>query len=295
MWAMDTKYQLAEGVERTQTQQGAPAARLLDVTVGYDKTLVLAHTDLEIGWGLMVGVIGPNGAGKSTLIKTVLGTLKVFGGRVQVGGFPVRASEARNLIGYVPQREVVNWDFPVTVWDVVMMGRTQRIGLFRFPGAQDRRVVADALERVGMSAFGGRQISQLSGGQQQRVFLARALAQEGRLLLLDEPLNGVDAGTQESIGALLRDVRDAGGTVVMATHDLELAAEWCDRLVMVNHAVIAYGTPAEALRAEVLRATYGGHALIVPGAEDGYAGTVIPDVHGHPGGQPPPGTHTKVL
>ena len=125
----------------------------------------------------------------------------------------------------MPQREVVNWDFPVTVADVVMMGRTARLGWLRFPGAEDRRTVADALKQVGMPPFAGRQISQLSGGQQQRVFLARALAQGGRLLLLDEPLNGVDANTQETIGALLQRVRDEGGTVLMATHDLELAAE----------------------------------------------------------------------
>jgi ABC-type Mn2+/Zn2+ transport system ATPase subunit len=195
----------------------------------------------------------------------------------------------------VPQREAVNWDFPVTVWDVVMMGRTQRIGPLRFPGSGDKQAVAGALERVGMGKFAGRQISQLSGGQQQRVFLARALAQEGKLLLLDEPLNGVDQGTQDSIIALLRGVRDEGSTVVMATHDLELAAEWCDRLVMVNHGVIAYGTPAEAFQPEVLRKTYGGHALVVPSLGDGHVDTVIPDVHGHPGGQPPPGVSKKVL
>ncbi len=277
------------------SQKGGPAVRLVDVSVGYDKTPVLAGADLEIGWGLIVGVIGPNGAGKSTLIKTMLGTLRAYSGRVEIGGFPVRSAEARNLIGYVPQREVVNWDFPVTVRDVVMMGRIRRIGPLRFAGQADRQAVAHALDRVGMDAFAERQISQLSGGQQQRVFLARALAQEGRLLLLDEPLNGVDTGTQETIGGLLKDVRKEGGTVVLATHDLELAAEWCDRLVMVNHAVVAYGTPAEALQADVLRATYGGHALVVPSLGDGHIDTVIPDVHGHPGGQPPPGTHSKVL
>ena len=290
---METQYQLRSQV--ADTQAGVPAVRLQDLTVGYDKTPVLTDTDLQIDWGLLVGVIGPNGAGKSTLIKTMLGTLRVYSGKVEVGGFPPRTREARNLVGYVPQREVVNWDFPVTVWDVVMMGRTSRIGPLRFPGPDDRRAVARALERVGMTAFQGRQISQLSGGQQQRVFLARALAQEGRLLLLDEPLNGVDAATQETIGALLRQVRNEGGTVVMATHDLELAAEWCDRLVMVNHAIIAYGTPPDALRPEVLRATYGGHALVIPALGNGPAETIIPDVHGHPGGQPPPGTHTKVL
>lgn len=276
-------------------QAGVEAVKLKDVTVGYDKTPILSHTNLDIGWGLIVGVLGPNGAGKSTLIKTILGTLKTFDGQVDVGGFPVRSNGARKTIGYVPQREVVNWDFPVTVWDVVMMGRTQRIGLFRFPGAADKRAVASALERVGMAGFAQRQISQLSGGQQQRVFLARALAQEGKLLLLDEPLNGVDQTTQDAIIALLRDVRDEGSTIVMATHDLELAADWCDRLVMVNHAVIAYGTPQEAFQPDVLRKTYGGHALVVPSIGDGHIDTVIPDVHGHPGGQPPPGVSKKVL
>src|SRR5204863_2707355 len=133
-----------------------------------------------------------------------------------------------------------------------------RLGWFRFPGARDKQIVSDALRRVGMLDYAHRQISQLSGGQQQRVFLARALAQEGRLLLLDEPLNGVDAGTQETIGALLRRIRDEGGTILMATHDLELAAAWCDRLIMVNHDIIAYGPPSVALRPEVLRKTYGG-------------------------------------
>jgi manganese/zinc/iron transport system ATP- binding protein len=271
------------------------------MTVGYDKTPVLRDTNLQIEWGQIVGVIGPNGAGKSTLIKTILGTLRASQGSVQVGDYPVRSKEARDLIGYVPQREAVNWDFPVTVSDVVMMGRTARLGWLRFPGPTDRRIVSDALQQVSMSSFASRQISQLSGGQQQRVFLARALAQGGCLLLLDEPLNGVDAGTQETICALLRRVRDDGGTVLMATHDLELAANWCDKLIMVNHAVIAYGTPSEALRPEVLRLTYGGQVLVVPSLPNGdtngdaKTSTLVPDAHGHPGGQPEPGTHTKVL
>jgi len=274
----------------------APAVRLADMTVGYDGTPILHNTNLEIGWGQIVGVIGPNGSGKSTLIKTILGTLRASQGRVEVGGYPTHSKEARDLIGYVPQREAVNWDFPVTVADVVMMGRTARLGWLRFPGPADRRIVADALSQVEMDPFADRQISQLSGGQQQRVFLARALAQGGRLLLLDEPLNGVDANTQETICTLLRRVRDEGGTVLMATHDLELAASWCDRLIMVNHAVIAYGTPAEALRPEVLRLTYGGQVLVVPSLDNGDGpSTVVPDAHGHPGGQPEPGTHPKVL
>ena len=267
----------------------APAVCLRDMTVGYDSTPVLQHANLEIGWGQMVGVIGPNGAGKSTLIKTILGTLRPTQGAVEVAGWSAQSREARNSIGYVPQREVVNWDFPVTVSDVVMMGRTGRLGWLRFPGPADRRIVANALELVGMSNFAHRQISQLSGGQQQRVFLARALAQGGRLLLLDEPLNGVDANTQDTIEALLRDRRAQGGTIILATHDLELAAAWCDQLVMINHAIIAYGPPSVALSPEVLRKTYGGHALVVPNNGAGSDSTVVPDEHGHPGGQPPPG------
>jgi manganese/zinc/iron transport system ATP- binding protein len=270
------------------TQSEALAVRLRDTTVGYDGRPVLSHTNLEIAWGQMVGVIGPNGAGKSTLIKTILGTLRPVRGTVEVGGWPSQTREARTTIGYVPQHETVKWDFPVTVRDVVMMGRTAQLGWLRFPGAEDRRIVSNALEQVGMTPFAERQISQLSGGQQQRVFLARALAQGGRLLLLDEPLNGVDASTQETIGTLLRQVRAGGGTVLMATHDLELAANWCDLLIMVNHAIVAYGPPGEVLRPDVLRDTYGGHLLVVPQANGGKETALIPDVHGHPGGQPPP-------
>lgn len=285
----DLEVALKKTGDNTVTGTGAPAVCLRDMTVGYDGTPVLSHTNLEIEWGQMVGVIGPNGAGKSTLIKTILGTLKPTGGTVEVGGWPSRSREARNIVGYVPQHETVKWDFPVTVRDVVMMGRTARLGWLRFPGPGDRQAVADALEQVGMLPFAERQISQLSGGQQQRVFLARALAQGGRLLLLDEPLNGVDAKTEETIGELLKRVRGEGGTVLMATHDLELAASWCDGLIMVNHAIVAYGPPDDVLRPDVLRDTYGGQLLVVPQANGGVESALVPDVHGHPGGQPPPG------
>ena len=282
-------------LEKTRSQQrqnraGAPAVLLRDMTVGYDATPVLEHANLEIGWGQMVGVIGPNGAGKSTLIKTILGTSRAMQGTVQIAGWPVRSREARNAIGYVPQREVVNWDFPVTVSDVVMMGRTARLGWLRFPGAADRQAVDEALREVGMSGFANRQISELSGGQQQRVFLARALAQGGKVLLLDEPLNGVDAKTQETIGELLERQQAEGATIIMATHDLELAAAWCDMLVMVNHGIVAYGPPKTVLVPEVLRATYGGHVLVVPPTSGEVEGTMISDDHGHPGGQPRPGS-----
>jgi ABC-type Mn2+/Zn2+ transport system ATPase subunit len=263
---------------------------LADVTTGYDTRPVLQGANLAIGWGQLVGVIGPNGAGKSTLIKTILGTLRPWTGRVQVAGVPAGSRAARLALGYVPQREVVNWDFPVTVADVVMMGRTPRLGLFGFPGAADRAAVAEALTQVGMQPFAARQISELSGGQQQRVFLARALAQGGEVLLLDEPLNGVDLTTQEVIGDLLRRQVAAGRTVLLATHDLELAAEWCTQLVLVNHAICAAGPPAEVLRPETLRAAYGGHVLVMPTGNGGPGETLIPDDHGHPGGRRPPGS-----
>src|SRR5689334_5792754 len=260
---------------------------------------ILRGAYLVIGWGELVGVIGAIGAGKSTLIKTSLGMLRPWTGSITVAGAPGDSRAARLAMGYVPQREVVNWDFPVTVADVVMMGRTPRLGLFGFPGAADRQAVAEALAQVGMQGFADRQISELSGGQQQRVFLARALAQGGRVLLLDEPLNGVDLTTQEDIGTLLRQQCAAGGTVLLATHDLELAAEWCTQIVLVNHAICAAGPPAEVLRPDTLRAAYGGHVLVVPAFDDGASETLIPDDHGHPGGQPPAGmpappTRTRV-
>ena len=275
------------GIKEQQVKDSAAAVRLRDVTVGYDAGPVLSHTNLEIPWGQLVGVIGPNGAGKSTLIKTILGTLRPWGGDTLVGGWSAHTREGRNLIGYVPQREVVDWEFPVTVSDVVMMGRTPRLGWFRFPGSGDRQSVVEALRLVNMQEMADRQISQLSGGQQQRAFLARALAQGGRLLLLDEPLNGVDAGTQEMVGDLLKRLRAAGGTVIMATHDIELASEWCDALIMVNRGIVAYGPPSIACQPDILRRTYGGQVLVMP-QENVASDMVVSDNHGHPGGQPPP-------
>jgi manganese/zinc/iron transport system ATP- binding protein len=271
-----------------------PAAELRDVTVGYDAAPVLEHMNLTLGWGLIVGVIGPNGAGKSTLIKTILGILPARSGEVCVAGQPVASSAARRSMGYVPQREAVNWEFPVTVADVVLMGRTPCLGWGPRPGAEDLRLAHEALTQVGMQDFANRQISQLSGGQQQRVFLARALVQEGDLLLLDEPLNGVDASTQEVIGNLLQQQRAAGHTVVMATHDLELAAEWCDILVQVNHGIVCYGPPNEVLTPEMLRQTYAGQALVVPHESDGHgtATLLVPDAHGQGSGHSHPHTHS---
>ncbi len=234
---------------------------LTDVSAGYGAGLVLRDIDLTVGPGSLVAVVGPNGSGKSTLLKAILDLTPVRGGRVELDGRPV--SSQRRRVAYVPQREAVDWSFPITAAQVVLMGRYPHVGWLRRPGPDDRAAVRDALSRVGMTELADRQIGALSGGQQQRVFLARALVQEAAVLLLDEPLTGVDQTTERVVIALLRELRDAGSTILQATHDLESAAEISDRLCFVNGRIIAYGTPGETFTPPVLHATFGGELLIV--------------------------------
>jgi ABC-type Mn2+/Zn2+ transport system ATPase subunit len=217
--------------------------------------------------GQIVGLLGPNGCGKSTLLKAIVGLVPRLRGEIRLDEAPLdRASLAR--VAYVPQRNEVDWSFPITVEEVVLLGRQGRLGLFGRPGPADRRAASEALERLGMDGARRAQIGELSGGQQQRVFLARALAQQGEVLLLDEPLTGVDTTTQEVVLQLLADLRRAGQVIVMATHDLAQAAETCDRLCLLNGRVVAFGPPAEALTAEHLAATYGGGGVLrLPGAD----------------------------
>ncbi len=237
-----------------------PAAlSLRDVSVAYDENLVLSGVTLSIARGEFVGVVGPNGAGKSTLLNAILNLAPHVRGQILIDGCTL--AEARREVAYMPQREVVDWTFPVTIDDVVMMGRQTRIGWFRHPLRRDREVVEWALEQVQMLDARRTPIGKLSGGQQQRVFLARALAQEGNLLLLDEPLSGVDATTQETILKLLQDFRTKGRTVIMTTHDLGVARAFCSKLLFLNRVAIAYGAPAEVFMPEVLQKTYGGHIL----------------------------------
>ena len=238
-----------------------PGLVLRDVSAGYGDGLVLQDVDLVIPPATLVGVIGPNGSGKSTLLKAILGLAPVSTGTVLLDGRPV--SEQRDRVAYVPQREAVDWSFPVTAEQVVMMGRYPRVGWLRMPGAQDRVAVRDALERVALADLGAAQIGSLSGGQQQRVFLARALVQEASVLLLDEPMTGVDQTTEQLIVNLLGELRDAGTTILHATHDLESAAEISDQLCFVNRRVVAYGPPAETFTPTILHATFGGELLIV--------------------------------
>jgi ABC-type Mn2+/Zn2+ transport system ATPase subunit len=232
-----------------------------DLTAGYGAESVLRDVSLALPPATITGVVGPNGSGKSTLLKAILGLTPEVNGEVRIGG--VHADRARDRIAYVPQREAVDWGFPITAADVVTMGRYPRLGLLRRPGPTDRRRVADGLARVGMEAFASRQIGALSGGQQQRVFLARALVQEASVLLLDEPMTGVDQSTAEAINELLHDLRNDGATVVITTHDLESAAEECDLLAFVNHRLVAFGPPAETFTPETLHATFGGELLIL--------------------------------
>jgi len=239
----------------------ATALELHDLTVSYHKKPVLYGVDLAIPEGSLVGLIGPNGAGKSTLIKAVMGLLPVSGGWVKVFDQPFK--EAKRRVGYVPQRESVDWDFPVNVMDVVLMGRYGRLGLLKRPGKADREKAREALDKVAMLPYANRQISNLSGGQQQRVFLARALAQESDLYLMDEPFAGVDAATERAIIALLQELKAKGKTILVVHHDLTTVKEYFDRLVLLNMRVVASGPTEEIFTVDLLQKTYGGRLTLL--------------------------------
>ena len=226
------------------------------LTVSYGKKPAVFSIDAEMPPGTMTAVIGPNGAGKSSFLKGVLGVVPRLSGEIRVFGQPLE--KARRRVAYVPQRASVDWDFPARVIDVVTMGLYGEIGLFRFAGRRHRAVALDCLDRVGMADFAGRQIGQLSGGQQQRVFLARALAQNADLYLLDEPLAGVDAATERAIVSVLKTLRDVQRAVVSVHHDLSTVAEYFDRALFINVRKIAEGPTATVFTAENLQATYGG-------------------------------------
>jgi manganese/zinc/iron transport system ATP- binding protein len=238
-----------------------PAIQLNNITVAYGSTVVLDALTLAIDSGRMIGLIGPNGAGKTTLLRTIVGALKPTRGRVQVLGQPLK--QVRQRVAYVPQRGDVDWSFPVSVFDVVLMGRYGRLGVWRRPGKVDRELALHALEQVGLAGRRHCQIGELSGGQQQRVFVARALAQEADLLLLDEPFNGIDTATQGVIFDLLYAQRQQGRTVLLSTHDLHSVEQNCDQLIALNRRVIAAGSVEDVFTPPVLRATFGGQIAIV--------------------------------
>ncbi len=233
------------------------------MTVAYAERVALDDVTFGVPHGARVAVVGPNGAGKSTLFKALAGLLPLRRGRVLIHGRPLGRQLAS--IAYVPQRREVDWGFPVTVSDVAMMGRYGRLGWLRRPGAADDGVVRRCLEQMGIAALAGRPIGDLSGGQQQRVFLARALAQEPHILLLDEPFNGVDAATQEATLALLEHLQQQTVTVLISTHDLSLAATHADLVLLLNRRLIAYGSPEETIAAPALSEAFGQQMFVLPG------------------------------
>ncbi len=233
-----------------------PAIEVHDLTVAYRTQPVLWDVDLHLPEGRLIAIVGPNGAGKSTLLKAMLGLIKPVTGWIEFFGGPY--AKHRDQVGYVPQRESVDWDFPTSALDVVTMGLYGKVGWFRRPGRRHREAALEALDQVGMAEFAGRQISQLSGGQQQRVFLARALAQDARLYLMDEPFAGVDAATERAILDLLRTLRDRGRTVIAVHHDLQTVAEYFDHIAMLNMRLVADGPMETTFNDKNLQRTYGG-------------------------------------
>lgn len=241
--------------EPPATQQVTPSViEVRDLTVAYNESPVLWDVDLDVQLGKATAIVGPNGAGKSTLLKAILGLVPIAAGATRV--FGSNLDSVRQRMAYIPQRGSVDWDFPTNALDVVTMGRYGRIGWFHRPGKADRAIAEECLAKVGMSQFAKRQISQLSGGQQQRIFLARALAQEADLYLMDEPFAGVDAVTERAIVQLLHDVRDAGKTVVAVHHDLESVTDYFDNVVLLNVRLVESGPVSQVFTEENLRRTY---------------------------------------
>ncbi|MFN3275507.1 MAG: manganese/iron ABC transporter ATP-binding protein [Paracoccus sp. (in: a-proteobacteria)] len=238
---------------------GTPGIEVSHLTVAYRSGVTaLSDASLTVPTGSVTALVGVNGAGKSTLFKALMGLLPHGKGCVRILGLPVAQALKRNLVAYVPQAEEVDWTFPVLVEDVVMMGRYGQMGLMRSPRAADRAAVTEALARVGIEPMRHRQIGELSGGQKKRVFLARALAQEARVILLDEPFTGVDVETERRIIDLLGAMRDEGRVMLVSTHDLGAVPEYCDRVVMVKGTVLASGPTATTFTPENLRLAFGG-------------------------------------
>ena len=249
-------------------QSDAPILRAENLGVRYDSGIALENASFELNLGERLAVVGPNGAGKSTLLKVIAGVLSPTEGHVQIFG---NEPGGHICIAYVPQRNQVDWSFPVSVADVVMMGRVGQLGLFRNPKASDWELVNDALEVVRLTHLAKRQISQLSGGQQQRMFIARALAQEAELMLMDEPLTGLDMNSQEEVFGILDKLKGQDVTVMVSLHDLKVAAQRFERVMLLNHQMLAIGNPDSVLNPDNLVAAYGGHLHLIPTEEGALA------------------------
>ena len=249
-----------------------------NVSVTYSNArLALYNASCYVQPGTITGLVGPNGGGKSTLFKSIMGFLIPSQGRVHIDNLSIEKAQKQQVIAYVPQADEVDWNFPISVFDVVMMGRYGYMNMLRIPSRKDRRIVAESLERVSMSEFRNRQIGELSSGQKKRAFLARALAQEGKVILLDEPFTGVDVKTEKSIINLLLQLRDEGHTVLVSTHDLASISTFCDRVILLNQTILAAGTTEETFTEENLAMTFGGLPLSsLPGQRSRSAETAQP-------------------
>lgn len=248
----------------SEVQLGEPAR--LDVenlTASYNGKNAVEDLTFRAPHGAHIAVVGPNGAGKSTLFKALVGLLPIKKGRILIHGLPLGLHQ--ECVAYIPQREEVDWRFPVTVEDVVMMGRFGHMGRFKRPSVNDRQIVARSLEQLGMGGLAKNPVGDLSGGQQQRVFLARALAQEPHILLMDEPFTGVDVSTQETMLDLLEELREQQVTILISTHDLNLATDRFDQVLLLNRRLIAYAPPQEAFTTYSLKQAFGGKVLVLPG------------------------------
>ncbi len=264
----------------------SPAIELIDVAGGYEAEPVLRHVSLRVPAGHFVGLIGPSGAGKTSLLRAILGALPQLRGAVEVGGRMVTPGRPPLGVGYVPQVETVDWSFPVTVEDVVLMGRVRRMGPLPWPSREDRRAVATTLDRLGIGALGRRHIRDLSGGQQQRTFLARALIGKPQILLLDEPTASVDVKTRDDILHELVALNREGITILMTTHELNAVAAHLPWVVCVNGAIIAQGSPADVFTGPILSRTFGAEMRVVRDAETG--GLLVAEAGSHgPFGQKP--------
>jgi manganese/zinc/iron transport system ATP- binding protein len=249
----------------TKTSLDVPLS-VYDLTVAYHRKPVIWDVEFDLPAGALVGVVGPNGAGKSTLLKAVMDLVPKASGRVQVFGLPY--DQSRQRVGYVPQRESVDWDFPVDALEVVTMGLYRRIGIGRPVRKQHRQKAMEALEQVGIADLAKRQISQLSGGQQQRTFLARALVQDADLYLMDEPFAAVDASTEKAIVAILRELKSRGKTSVVIHHDLQTVPEYFDYVILLNMRVVAHGPVGETFTPDNLQKTYGGRLTLLEEVTD---------------------------
>lgn len=241
----------------TITQTPNITVNNLSVTYSNAK-LALYNANCTVEPGTITALVGPNGSGKSTLFKSIMGFLKPTQGQIRIGGVTVQKAQKLQLMAYVPQSDEVDWNFPISVFDVVMMGRYGYMNLLRIPSAKDRRLVMESLERVNMVDFRHHQIGELSGGQKKRAFLARALAQEGKVILLDEPFTGVDVKTEKRIIDLLMQLREEGHTILVSTHDLASISTFCDRTILLNQTILASGTTEETFTEENLSMTFDG-------------------------------------